>query len=87
VPPKQKPEPARAYDRNLAGRYTVTASALHVRAGAGTNKEILTLLPAGTVVRCYGYYTEQSGKWLYVAFTKDEIPMEGYCFARYLKRI
>ena len=87
IPTKQtKPDPAKAFDKRLAGSYTVTASALNVRSGAGTDKAILTVLPNGTTVRNYGYYTEKNGTWLYVAFTQNGTPMEGYCFAQYLMR-
>lgn len=64
-----KPEAARAFSRAVAGTYK-TISALHLRAGAGKSKASLFVLPKGTVVYCYGYYTVvDNAKWLYVQAT------------------
>ena len=62
-----KPDPARSFSKSCAKAYTVTASALNVRMGAGTDKSILGVLPKGATFRCYGYYTKQSDGtiWLY----------------------
>ena len=79
-------DPAKGFDRNLAGQYEVTASLLNVRAGAGTDKPILTAIPRGTSVRNFGYYTDRSGRWLYVAFLRDGDMREGFCSAAYLNR-
>ena len=72
---------------SLAGTYTVTASSLSVRNGAGTSKSIMTTIPKGTKVMCYGYYTTVSGtKWLYVAFTYKNVNYEGFVSSKYLTK-
>ena len=88
VPDEEKPQidPARSFDRSLAGQYEVTASLLNVRAGAGTDNPILTAIPRGTLIRNYGYYTDIPARWLYVAFLQDGMMREGFCSAAYLKR-
>lgn len=62
-----KPEPARSFSKSYAKAYTVTASALNMRNGAGTDKAVLGLLPRGATFSCYGYYTKQADGtiWLY----------------------
>lgn len=76
-------ESAKSKNTQLAGTYVVTASALHIRAGAGSDKASLGTLKNGTTVRCYGYYTEVSGtKWLYVVYNGQT----GYCSSKYLKK-
>lgn len=78
-----KVDAAQSKDKNLAGTYTVTASALNLRAGAGTGKTILEEMPNGAKVQCYGYYTSISGvKWLYVVY-KD---ITGFASSKYLKK-
>ena len=65
-----------------AKAWTVTASLLNMRAGAGTNKKVIAQLKKGATFRCFGYYTEKNGTiWLYgVAGGK-----KGYCSKAYLK--
>ena len=79
-----KLDPARLYNKAHARAYTVTANdGLNMRAGAGTNKAILTTLKKGTTFRCYGYYNIQTDGtvWLYgVANGKT-----GYCSKAYLR--
>ena len=78
-----KVDAAQSKDKNLAGTYTVTASALNLRAGAGKGKTILAEMPNGAKVQCYGYYTSVSGvKWLYVVY-KD---ITGFASSKYLKK-
>lgn len=80
-----KVDPAQKKDSSLAGSYKVTASALHIRAGAGTKKASLGTLKGGTVVKNYGFYSfaPNSAKWLYV---KTETGVVGFCSAKYLKK-
>lgn len=74
---------ARSKDNSLKGTYEVTASALNLRAGAGTNKDILAVMPRGAKVQCYGYYTSVSGtKWLYVVYNG----ITGFASSKYLKK-
>lgn len=69
--------------RSLAGFYRTTDN-LRLRSGAGTDKTILTTMPAGAVVRNYGYYNLASGgdQWLCVVYNG----ITGYCSYKYLKR-
>ena len=78
-----KPEPARSFSKSYAKAYTVTASALNMRSGAGTDKAILGVLPKGAAFRCYGYYTKQADGtvWLYGIANG----LTGYCSKNYLK--
>ena len=74
-------------DKKLAGTY-VTTSDLHMRDGAGTNKKSLVILPKGTKVKNYGYYTKaKSGtKWLWVQVTLKGVVYTGFCSDKYLKK-
>ena len=65
-----------------AKTYTVTASALNMRKGASTTKQVLKVLPKGSKVTCYGYYTKNGATiWLYVVAADGTI---GYCSKKYL---
>lgn len=86
-PAAEQPEVAHNFSKTVAGAYKVTATALNVRIGAGTDKRILTTIPNGTTVRCYGYYNVVSGvKWLCVVVTQNGVTYTGYCSSQYLKR-
>lgn len=75
---------AKMLDENLAGTYTVIASRLNMRIDADTSKTILTSLPKGSTVRCYGYYTlKNDTKWLLVE-TKE---FTGFCSLKYLHKL
>lgn len=81
-----KHEAARAFSRAVAGTYK-TISALHLRAGAGQNKASLFVLPKGTVVYCYGYYTVVgNARWLYVQATVNGVEHVGFCSCAYLAK-
>lgn len=78
---------AKSYLKSIAGSYTVTASALNVRHGAGVTKSKMTTIPRGTVVKCYGYYSTSLGaKWLYVQFTYKGVQYTGFASSAYLKK-
>lgn len=79
---------AKSFDKSLAGTYTVSANGgLYCRNDAGTNKKALCLIPNGTKVQCYGYYTTYNGtKWLYIQFTLNSIQYTGFSSSVYLKR-
>lgn len=85
---KRATEAARSKDTKLAGTYVVTADAgLHIRNGAGTSKASLAVLPKGTKVQNYGFYTEVSGvAWLYVQVTYNGVKYTGFCSAQYLSK-
>lgn len=74
-------------DDELGGTY-VTISDLHMRDGAGTNKKSLVIIPKGTKVKNYGYYTQaKSGtKWLWVQITLKGVLYTGFCSNKYLKK-
>lgn len=77
---------AHKFDKVLAGSYTTTAD-LYCRNDAGTNKKALCLIPAGTKVKCYGYYNVANNvRWLYIQFTMDGIQYTGFSSIQYLKK-
>lgn len=88
-----KVDAAEKFDRSAAKGYTVNAeSGLWLRAGAGTGKDKIALLPHGLRVNCYGYYTNDAGvKWLLIKVT-DSRPQyrelrgkTGFSSSKYLK--
>lgn len=77
---------AQKKDAAIAGKYTTTAN-LYCRNGAGTNKKALCLIPKGTTVRNYGFYSIANGvKWLYIQFTLDGVQYTGFSSIQYLKK-
>lgn len=79
---------AQSFDKSLAGTYAVnTVSGLHIRSGAGTSKDSFAVLPNGTQVRNYGYYTLSGGvKWLYVQVTYNGVTYTGFMSSQYLRK-
>lgn len=76
---------AEGFNKEHAGVYTVTASMLNVRNGAGTIYKKLVTIPRGTKVRCYGYYSVYSSvRWLYVQFVYLGVEYTGFCSSNYL---
>jgi len=77
-----KAEAAQHRDNSLSGTYKTTAN-LNMRTGAGTDKKVLTVIPKGKAVKCYGYYSTKNGaKWLYVVYNG----VSGYCMKTYLTK-
>lgn len=77
---------ATKYDKALAGNYTTTAN-LYCRNDAGTNKKALVLIPKGTTVKNYGYYSIANGvKWLYIQVAIDGVLYTGFSSVEYLKK-
>lgn len=75
------------FNKSLAGTYKTTAN-LYMRHGAGTNKKSMVLIPNGTKVKCYGYYSVSNGvKWLYIQVTIDGVQYTGFSSSAYLKRV
>ena len=73
-------------DKSLAGTYTTTGN-LNCRNDAGDKHEILCVIPKGTKVKCYGYYSlAGTSKWLFIQFTLDGVQYTGFASARYLKK-
>ena len=79
---------AKFLNRSFSAAFKVTAKAgLYIRDDAGQNKKALTLLPFGTSVRCYGYYsTVGNVKWLYVQTTHNGVTYTGFCSEEFLQR-
>ncbi len=88
VTEKKAADAAQSFDKSLAGTYAVNAaSGLHIRSGAGTGKASLAVLPNGTKVRNYGYYTLSGGvKWLYVQVTYNGVTYTGFMSSQYLRK-
>ena len=89
-------EAAQSKLSSLAGTYSVTASSgLKLRNGAGTtknkygsDKSLLVVMPKGTKVKNYGYYTTVSGvKWLYVQVTINNVKYTGFASGSYLSKV
>ena len=79
-------EAAQLMDKDIAGTYTATAD-LHLRDGAGTDKKSLVVMPKGTRVQNYGYYTRVgSTRWLYIQFTLNGVQYTGFSSGDYLRR-
>lgn len=88
TPVKDRIDPAKSFLAKLAGKYTVTATALNVRSGAGTDHAILDTIPNGAAVRNYGYFTTAPNgkKWLYITGVVNGRNVEGFCSEVYLKK-
>lgn len=90
VTEKKATAAAQSLDKNLSGTYTVTASdGLHIRTKPGVIQAdtSMTVLPQGTKVQNYGYYTTVDGiKWLYVQVTYNGVKYTGFCSSAYLKK-
>ena len=72
---------ARSYNKSYSRAFTTTSD-LNLRAGAGMGKKIITVLPKGTKVRCWGYYTvNENIIWLLVQYKG----YTGFCSKYYLK--
>lgn len=69
--------------RYILGKTYTTSTNLHLRAGASTSKASLCVMPKGTKVKWYGYYT---GTWKYVKVTSGAYKGKtGFCSQNYLK--
>ena len=77
---------AKSKDSSLAGTYVTTAD-LYCRNDAGTNKKALCMIPKGTRVNNFGFYTTFNGiKWLLIQFTLNGVQYTGFSSSVYLKR-
>lgn len=77
---------AKQFNKVYAGEYKTTA-ALYCRNDAGTNKKALCKIPAGTKVKCYGYYTMANGiRWLYIEFVLNGVQYTGFSSSVYLAK-
>lgn len=79
-----KVDPALYFNKAYSKTYTVTATALNMRKGAGVTKGIIKVLKKGDKVNCYGYYNKNgSTVWLYAVDSKTG--KIGYVSTKYLK--
>lgn len=63
-----KIEAAKSKNADYSGSYTTRAK-LNMRSGAGTDKEIICVIPREETVKCYGYYTAvEDVNWYYVVY-------------------
>lgn len=77
-------EAATKSDSKYSKTFRTTAD-LYMRNGAGTNKKAMCVVPKGSDVRCYGYYTQVGLiKWLYVQYVIDGVRYIGFCSNKYL---
>lgn len=78
---------ASKYDKRLSGTYRTTSN-LYCRNGAGVGNRSLCLIPKGTDVKCYGYYSLSGRvKWLYIQFTLKGVQYTGFSSIKYLKKV
>lgn len=80
---------AQEKNTTLAGTYIVinAPSGLNCRNGAGQQFSSLCLIPNGTRVQNYGYYTISNGiKWLYIQFTLNGVTYTGFSSIQYLQK-
>lgn len=84
--PNLKVDYAKSYNAGLKGEF-ITTTSLRLRTGAGLTKKIQVVMPKGTLVKCYGYFTNKSNiQWLLVELTIQDTPYIGFCSSRYLNR-
>lgn len=78
---------AKQFDQGIAGTYKTT-DGLHMRNDAGTNKTSMVVIPKGTLVKNYGYYSvdDSGAKWLYIQVTLDGVKYTGFSHSAYLKK-
>lgn len=77
---------AKKKNASLAGTYVTTAD-LYCRNDAGTNKKALCLIPKGTEVKNFGFYTDFNGvKWLLIQFKLKGVQYDGFSSSVYLKK-
>lgn len=76
------------YKKSLAGTYKTTGD-VNLRNDAGTKNESLVVLPKGTTVQCYGYYSCPEGvktKWYLVQATVNKVKYTGFVSSKLLKK-
>lgn len=78
---KSNPEAAKSKSKKYNKSYTTTAN-LNMHTGAGISKDIITTIPKGSKVTCYGYYTKSGNiDWLFVQYGK----YTGFVSENYIK--
>lgn len=88
IPERKATGVAKSFNKALAGTYTVTAgSGLHIRNVAGSTTGSMIVLPKGTRVQNYGYYTAVGNvKWLYIQVTYQGVKYTGFSSGQYLSK-
>ena len=71
-------------DLNFSGTYTTTSD-LNLRQGPGMHHAVMTVIPKGAKVKCYGYYTYNDVTWLNVRYETDKVIYEGFASKLFLK--
>lgn len=75
---------AKKKDPSLAGTYEVSTD-LYLRTGASTSKKAIVVIPKGTKVKNYGYYSVSNGvNWLLIQFTLNGVKYTGFSSGKYL---
>ena len=77
APKEEKFERPKFFDKELARTYTTT-SKVNLRAGAGLDKPVITIISNQKEVKCEGYYTND---WLLIEFAG----YKGYTMRKFLK--
>lgn len=82
--PKQV-SPAKSFDKNIAGTYEITATALNCRyiPAVYQSENVVKIFKKGEKVQCYGYFTNANGPWYLVKQGNDV----GYVASNYLKKV
>lgn len=76
------------YKKSLADTYKTTGD-VNLRNDAGTKNKSLVVLPKGTEVVCYGYYSYPTGvktKWYLVQATVNKVKYTGFVSSKLLKK-
>ena len=75
------------FDKSISGTYKTTAN-LNLRDDAGVSNKSLVVIPEGTKVQCYGYYSiAYNTKWYYIQCTVKGVVYTGFSSRKYLKRV
>lgn len=76
---------AKSFDKNIAGTYEVTATALNCRyiPALYQSENVVKIFKKGEKVQCYGYYTNANGPWYLVKQGNDV----GYVASNYIKKV
>lgn len=75
------------FNKTFSGTYVTTGN-LHMRDDAGVTKKSLCVIPKGTKVRCFGYYSLSKGvKWYYIQATVKGVKYTGFSSCQYLKKV
>lgn len=76
---------AQKFDKGLEKTFKTTAD-LYMRDNAGKNHKALCIIPKGTAVQCYGYYSLSGNtKWYYIQVSIDGVKYTGFSSSAYLK--